>query len=193
MPLTQLDPTPALVLIDLQKGIVGMPTVHPSGEIIGRAARLARAFRERHLPVILVHVTGMAPGRTDAGMPKFAFPPDWAEFVPELEQRPDDDVVTKQRWGAFVGTSLDEQLRRRGVTQVVLAGIATSIGVESTARSLYDAGYNVVPVTDAMTDRDADAHRNSVERIFPRLGETTTTDDLLQRLASPGERRPAQR
>lgn len=191
MPLTQLDPSAALVLIDLQKGIVGMPTVHPSSEIIARAARLARAFRGRHLPVVLVHVTGMAPGRTDAGMPKFAFPPDWAEFVPELEQGPDDHVVTKQRWGAFIGTALSDHLRYRGITQIVLAGIATSIGVESTARSLYDAGYNVVLVTDAMTDRDAEAHRNSVERIFPRLGETTTTDELLQRLGAPGTSHPA--
>ena len=67
MPLTQLDTTPALIVIDLQKGIVGLPTVHPAAEIIGRAAQLARAFRERGLPVVLVNVTGMAPGRTDAG------------------------------------------------------------------------------------------------------------------------------
>jgi len=182
MPLTKLDTTAALVVIDLQKGIVGLPTVHPAGEIIGRAAQLARAFRERGLPVVLVNVTGAAPGRTDAGSPKLSFPADWTELVPELEQHPDDHTVTKERWGAFLGTTLDDYLRRRGVTQVFLTGVATSSGVESTARSAYDHGYNVALVVDAMTDRDADAHQHSVEKIFPRLGETAKTDDLLKLL-----------
>jgi nicotinamidase-related amidase len=180
--LTKLDPVPALIVVDLQKGIVGVPTVHPASDIVGRSAQLARAFRQRHLPVVLVNVTGAAPGRTDAGPPKLAFPPDWTELVPELQPQPDDHLVTKQRWGAFLGTSLDDYLRQHGVTQLVITGIATSIGVESTARSAYDLRYNVVLVTDAMTDRDADAHRNSIEKIFPRLGETTTTNDLLKTL-----------
>ena len=74
MAITKLDPNAALVLIDLQKGVVGFPTVHPMNVIVGRAAQLARAFRERGLPVVLVNVTGMAPGRTEVGRPKFAFP-----------------------------------------------------------------------------------------------------------------------
>jgi nicotinamidase-related amidase len=187
MPLTKLDANVALVVIDLQKGIVGLPTVHPAGEIIDRTARLARAFRAHNLPVVLVNVTGMAPGRTDAGRPKFSYPDDWTELVPELDRQPGDHIVSKERWGAFLGTSLDEYLRGRGVTQVVLTGVATSIGVESTARSAYESGYNVVLVVDAMTDRDADSHRHSVEKIFPRLGETETTDNVLKRLAeAPG-------
>ena len=193
MPLTQLDPTAALVVIDLQKGIVGFPTVHPAADIIARAARLAGAFRERGLPVVLVNVTAGAPGRTDAGWPKFERPADWAELVSELAQDSRDHLVTKQRWGAFLGTTLDEYLRQRGVTQIVLTGIATSIGVESTARSAYDLGYNVALVVDAMTDRDVDAHRNSVDKVFPRLGETTTTDDLLKLLRqTPGSTEPHQ-
>jgi nicotinamidase-related amidase len=137
-------------------------------------------------------VTGAAPGRTDAGPPKFSFPADWAELVPELEQHPDDHIVTKQRLGAFLGTTLDDYLRQRGVTQVVLTGISTSTGVESTARSAYDLGYNVALVVDAMTDLNADAHRHSVEKIFPRLGETDTTANVLKllqeaRIAEPHE------
>jgi nicotinamidase-related amidase len=182
MPLTKLDTITALIVIDLQKGIVGLPTVHPAGEIVGRAAQLAHAFRERNLPVVLVNVTGTAPGRIDAKRPNFAPPPDWAELVPELERRPADHLVSKQRWGAFIGTSLDEYLRRRGVTQVFLAGVSTSAGVESTARSAYDYGYNVALVVDAMTDRNADAHRHSIEQIFPRLGETDTTENVLKML-----------
>jgi nicotinamidase-related amidase len=184
MPLTKFDATAALVVIDLQKGIIGLPTVHPAGEIVSRAAQLAGAFRSRALPVVLVHVTGRAPGRTDDGIPNSPRPADWAELAPELEQQPHDHIIAKQRWGAFLGTDLDEYLRRRGVTQVFLAGISTSVGVESTARSAYDLGYNVVLVTDAITDRDADAHRHSVEKIFPRLGETDTTAKVLQLLSS---------
>lgn len=182
MPLTQLDAVAALVVIDLQKGVVGMPAVHPVGEIVGRAARLAGAFRERGLPVVLVNVTGIAPGRTDAGRPACAFPPDWTELVPELDRQPGDCVVSKQCVGAFLGTSLDEYLRGRGATQIVLAGVATSAGVESTARSAYDLGCNVVLAVDAMTDRDADNHRHSVEKVFPRIGETGTTEDVLKLL-----------
>jgi len=182
MPLTKLDNTPALVVIDLQKGIVGLPTAQPASEIIGRTAQLARGFRERGLPVVLVNVTGRAPGRTDAGAPKFSFPADWSELVPELQQHPDDHIVSKQRWGAFIGTSLDEYLRERGVTQVFVTGVATSAGVESTARSAYDHGYNVVLVTDAMTDRSEEAHRHCIEKTFPRLGETDTTDNVLKLL-----------
>ena len=163
MPLTKLDAVAALIVIDLQKGIVGVPTAHPSSEIVGRAALLARTFRRRGLPVVLVN--GRAPGRTDAGAPKFTPSPDWAELVPELEAQAGDYLVTKQRVGAFLGTTLDEYLRQRGVTQVFIAGISTSFGVESTARSAYDLGYNVVFVGDAMTDRDAEVHRHSIERI----------------------------
>lgn len=182
MPVTKLDTTAALIVIDLQKGIVGLPTVHPASEIIGRTAKLARAFRERGLPVVLVNVTGRAPGRTDAGAPKFSFPADWSELVPELQQHPDDHLVSKQRWGAFIGTSLDDYLRQRGVTQIFVTGVATSAGVESTARSAYDYGYHVVLVVDAMTDRSEEAHRHSVEKVFPRLGESDTTDKVLKLL-----------
>ncbi len=184
MPLSKLDTTPALVVIDLQKGIVTLPTAHPISEIVARSAQLARAFRERALPVVLVNVSTAAPGRTDRGPRNFAFPPDWTELVPELEQHRDDYVVTKQRVGAFIGTSLDEYLRRHGVTQVVFTGVSTSGGVESSARSAFDHGYNVVLLVDAMTDLDAEAHRNSVEKVFPRIGETDTTKSLLKLLRS---------
>lgn len=182
MPLTALDVMPALVVIDLQKGIVTIPAAHPVSEIIDRTAQIARAFREHRWPVVLVHVDGTAPGRTDAGPFKRSMPSDWVELVPELGMQAGDVIVTKQRWGAFLGTDLDELLRSRGVTQIVLTGVSTSAGVESTARSAYDLGYNVVFSVDAMTDRDADLHRNCVEKIFPRLGETTTTADLLARI-----------
>ncbi|MFE7317920.1 isochorismatase family protein [Streptomyces sp. NPDC057555] len=179
MPASTLDATTALVLIDLQKGITALPTVHPATEVVARGAQLARAFRAHGLPVVLVNVTGGAPGRTEAGGHRGTPPADWAELVPELDAQPGDILVTKERWGAFHGTDLDAELRRRGVTQVVLGGIATSIGVESSARAAYAHGYHVTIAVDAVTDLDAEAHRNSVQRIFPRLGETDTTEAVI--------------
>lgn len=177
-----LDPLPALVVIDLQKGIVAMPTVHPAEEVVARAAALAAAFRRRGLPVVLVNVAGGAPGRNEQPM-SGSLPAGWTELVAELAPAPSDHCVTKKTWGAFTGTDLAAWLSERGATQVVLAGIATSIGVESTARQAHELGFNVALVTDAMTDRSAEAHENSTTRIFPRLGERTTTAEIVAAFA----------
>lgn len=184
MPITTLDPTTALVVIDLQRGIVGRTTVHPVADIIANAARLARAFRHRNLPVVLVNVAGRAPGRIEAPMPPFAPPAGSTELVPELEVQASDILITKYTWGAFHATALDLQLRRRGVTQLVLCGISTSIGVETTARAGFEHGYHLTLVTDAMTDTVAELHHSSVARVFPRLGETGTTADVLAKLGA---------
>ncbi|CAG7653489.1 isochorismatase family protein [Actinacidiphila bryophytorum] len=180
MSATTLDPRTALVVIDLQRGIVALPTAHPAQEVVARSAQLAAAFRKAGLPVVLVNVTGVAPGRTDGGpATNRSFPDGWADLVGELDRQPSDITVSKQQWGAFYGTGLDMELRRRGVTQIVLCGISTSIGVESTARDAYEHGYNVTVAVDAVTDTDAAAHERSVATIFPRLAETGSTADIL--------------
>jgi nicotinamidase-related amidase len=184
MPVSVLDPKAALILIDLQKGIVSLPTAHPASEIVKHARALADAFRVRGLPVVLVNVDGGAPGRTEQAGSRGGRPADWAGLVPELNRQPNDHPVTKRTWGAFTGTGLDRHLKELGTTQVFIAGISTSIGVESTARHAYELGFNVVVAIDAVTDMNPDAHANSIARIFPRLGETGTTReiiDLLQR------------
>ncbi|MBW8793643.1 MAG: hydrolase [Streptomyces sp.] len=190
MSLSTLDPRTALVVIDLQQGIVGMPTQPYTGaEVVARAVELADAFRAQGLPVVLVRVSFAAdfadavPGRTERQARGLAFPEGWDLVVDELSGHPGDIRVTKHNWSAFHGTDLDVQLRRRGVTQIVLAGIATSIGVESTARDAYAHGYHVTLATDAMADGDGEAHRGSVERIFPRLGESGSTAEVLELLA----------
>jgi nicotinamidase-related amidase len=180
MPLTTIDPTPALVVIDLQKGIVSGPVAH----VVPNAAALARAFRRHDLPVMLVNVTGRAPGRTDAdsrGSQGSSGPlsAGWADIIEELERQPGDHLITKRRRSAFHDTGLDTLLRDLGVTQVVLAGVSTSSGVESTARSAHDHGYHVVLATDAMADQDPGSHRHSLERIFPKLGETATSAEII--------------
>jgi nicotinamidase-related amidase len=182
MPVTILDSKTALIVIDLQNGIVGMPTVHPTANVVKQAAALADAFRERGLPVVLVTVTAPPTGRTETPSNVKELPAGWTDLVPELNRQPGDHIVTKQTWGAFTNTGLDEHLKTLGVTQVVIAGIATSIGVESTARHARELGFNVTLATDAMTDRDPDVHLNSVTRIFPRLGETGTTREIIDLL-----------
>lgn len=182
MPLSQLDANAALIVIDLQRGIVGLPTFSPSALVVERSAAIAKAFRASGRPVVLVKVVDAAPGRTDAGHRAFPEDPSFTELMPELEHAPTDHVVSKRRWGAFQTTDLDSWLRGKGVEQVVLVGIATSVGVESTARYANELGYHVVLVPDAMSDLNADAHENSVTRIFPRIGETTDTQTLLAKL-----------
>ncbi|WP_328315696.1 isochorismatase family protein [Streptomyces sp. NBC_00388] len=181
MTLTTIDPTSALVVIDLQKGIVSAHTGPTVTAAVSQATRLATAFRRHGLPVILVNVTGRAQGRTEAGSAggMTTLPPGWADLIDELDVQPTDHLVTKRRRSAFHDTGLDTLLRDLGATQIVLAGIATSSGVESTARSASDFGYHVVLATDAMSDPDADAHRHSVERIFPKLGETASTAEVI--------------
>ncbi|GGL63481.1 hydrolase [Streptomyces fumigatiscleroticus] len=189
MAVTTLDPRTALVVIDLQNGIVGAPvTPHSGADVVARTVELADAFRAKDLPVVLVRVSFAAdgadavPGRTEASGAGGTRPEGWDAIVGELAGNPRDITVTKHNWGAFHGTDLDVQLRRRGITQIVLTGIATSIGVESTARAAYEHGYHVTLATDAMSDLDAGTHRNSVERIFPRLGETGSTAEILELL-----------
>ncbi|MCI1748391.1 MAG: isochorismatase family protein [Acidipropionibacterium sp.] len=186
MPLTALDTVPALVLVDLQKGILG--SGRPGVPVLlDNAGALAQAFRERALPVVLVNVTGSAPGRTDAGRAREAVrqrPDDWAELAPDLGTHPDDILITKRTWGAFHETGLDRKLRARGVTQLVIGGVATSRGVESTVRAAHEHGYHVVLPTDVMLDADETSHQHSISRIFPRIGETTTSAEILTALAT---------
>ncbi|HEX4151778.1 MAG TPA: isochorismatase family protein [Steroidobacteraceae bacterium] len=177
-----MDAKTALVIIDLQKGIVSYPTAHPIGEVVRQAGELAAAFRRHHLPVVLVNVAGGAPGRTQQPAAVAEPPADWTELVPALNRQPQDHVVTKRTWGAFTNTNLEAHLQRLGVTQIVLAGVATSIGVESTARHAHELGFHVALAVDAMTDLSLDAHNHSVTRIFPRLGENGTTHEILELL-----------
>jgi nicotinamidase-related amidase len=179
MAITPLDANTALVIIDLQKGLASYPTVHALDEVARHASELAAAFRRHHLPVVLVNADGRAPGRTQTPGGSAERPADWLEFMAALNRQPQDHIVTKRTWGAFTNTGLEAHLKRLNVTQIVLAGVATSIGVESTARQAHELGFHVALAVDAMTDISLDAHANSVTRIFPRLGENATTHEIL--------------
>ena len=183
MALTTLDPDTALIIVDLQRGIVGLPAIQPIGDIIARAVALAEAFRECDLPVVLVNVAGGAPGRTEQPRQTGSRPEGWTDLTPELNQQPGDIVVTKRTWGAFASTDLEVLLKARDVTQVVIAGVATATGVEATARQAYEAGFNVSLALDAMTDLRPEAHDYSIRNVFPRLGETGTTAEIVDLLS----------
>jgi len=183
----RIDPaTSALVLIDLQVGIVAMNVApRPSSEVVANARRLAARFRAAQSTVVLVNVANLPDGR-DALAPTLDNPPpagkrpdNWAQFVPELDQQPSDLVITKRQWGAFYGTELDLQLRRRGIRTIVLAGISTNVGVESTARDAFERGYDQVLVEDAMASPSAEAHAATVKFTFPRIGRIRTTEAVL--------------
>jgi len=183
MPVSTLDPVTALVVIDLQVGVMAMQTEpYSPAQVAANAAKLAHAFRRRNLPVVLVNVAAMSPGRTDVPRPSFQFPPNWTDLAPELDRQPTDHLVTKHSVGAFYGTALELHLRRRGATQIVLCGIATGSGVESTARGAHDRGYNVTFALDAMADRSAEVHAFMTTTLFPRIGETGSTADIVAKL-----------
>ena len=184
MALITLDPNTALIVVDLQKGIVGLPITHPIGDIIERARALADAFRARGLPVVLVNVAGVAPGRTEQPRPTVPRLEGWTDLIPELDQQPSDILVTKRSWGAFASTDLESRLKALGVTEVVILGVATGTGVEATARQAYEQGFNVTLAIDAMTDMRPEAHEFSIKNVFPRLGETGTCRDIAALLVA---------
>ncbi|THD58154.1 hydrolase [Phenylobacterium sp.] len=178
--------TTALILVDLQKFIAGLPLQPHSGEaVVAKGMDLARRFRAAKAPVVLVNVA-FAPDLADSlkspvdqpsGMPPGGFPEGWTELVDGLAE-PSDLRVTKRQWGAFYGTDLDLQLRRRGVTTVVIGGIATNMGVESTARAAHEHGYAVVLAEDATATHTAEMHAFAFEKIFPRLSRVAKTDEI---------------
>jgi nicotinamidase-related amidase len=185
--LTLFPKSTALVLIDLQKGITSFPVEpHPTAVVVENATLLANQCRELTAPVFLVRVAFPAgPAAlnliTDAKAPLPATEPEgWSELaVKPLEN---DVLIWKRQWGAFYGTELDLQLRRRHVDTIVIGGIATNFGVESTARNAYELGYNLVFAEDAMASFSKANHDFATGNIFPRLGRVRKTVEIVRAL-----------
>jgi nicotinamidase-related amidase len=182
----------ALVVIDLQKGIIGGGARDPysPAEVLERSVRLARAVRAAGGLVALVRVAFASdygdalkqPTDEIVKRPEGGLPAEWSELAPELEVAPSDLIVTKRQWGAFYGTGLEADLRRRGIRTIVLCGIATNYGVESTARDAWERGFEVVFAEDAMTSSPPGAHAFSVKTVFPRIGRVRSTDEVIAAL-----------
>jgi nicotinamidase-related amidase len=179
----------ALVLIDLQNGIMGRTLApYSSSDVVARGAQLAAALRAKGGTVVYVRVdlTDMLHLPVDAPTwdPNAPPPPAVAsELVPDSGYQAGDLVITKRHWGAFYGTELDQQLRRRRIRTIMLGGVATNFGVESTARAAHDRGYELIFVEDAMSSLSAEAHGFVVENIFPRMGRVRRMEQVLTELA----------
>ncbi len=179
----------ALVVIDLQEGILpfaGGP--HTADEVVSRSARLAEKCRASGSPVVMVRVGWSADFAealkqpVDAQGAAHALPDNWWTYPASLGKRDSDIEVTKRQWGAFYGTDLELQLRRRGIETIILCGIATNIGVESTARNAWELGFNLVIAEDACSTATAEQHQASVKHIFPRISRVRSTDEIINAL-----------
>lgn len=185
-----LDPaTTALVLIDLQRGILATPTVpHAVADVVARGAELAARCRARGALVVLVRVDvgrqgELAPSpQADRPRPPAEYPADWAELVPELARAATDIIVTKHQPNAFYATDLEVHLLRRGIRTIILGGVSTNVGVEATARAAHERRYEQVFVEDAMSARDVEVHRVTTDKLLPTIGRVRSTRDVLAAL-----------
>ena len=179
----------ALVVIDLQEGILpfaGGP--HTAQEVVSRSARLAEKCRASGSPVVMVRVGWSADFAealkqpVDAQGAAHALPDNWWDYPLSLGKQESDIEVTKRQWGAFYGTDLELQLRRRGIDTIILCGIATNIGVESTARNAWELGFNLVIAEDACSTATTEQHQASMNYIFPRIARVRSTDEIINAL-----------
>ncbi len=180
----------ALVLIDLQNGITAReisPSPYTSEEVIQNASKLVNVFSEKGAFIVLVRVStidgkDMVRPKTDLKVTGMKYPEGWDNLVPEIADTKNAHIVTKRQWGAFYGTDLDLQLRRRGIDTIILGGISTNIGVDTTAREAYQHGYNQIFVEDAMTAVTKEEHEYVCKYIFPRIGKLRTTKEIVSSL-----------
>jgi nicotinamidase-related amidase len=186
-----IDPkSTALILIDLQHGIVARELApHSAADVVRRSAALAARCRERGATVVYVRVdlASILTLPVDEPMrdPNAPPPPSAAsELVHEAGYQAGDLFITKRQWGAFFGTDLEEQLRQRQIRTVLLAGIATNFGVESTARAAAGLGFELIVIEDATSSRSVELHRFPFQHIFPRLGRVRSTQEILDSLGA---------
>ncbi|MEV0415214.1 isochorismatase family protein [Streptomyces sp. NPDC050448] len=189
MPVMELSPKAALVVLDVQQGILGLPLQpHPAAQVVDNSARLAHAFRAAGLPVVLVNVAHGPDGgaalqpRADVPHNPPVLHPEFSRLSPELAAHPDDLLITKRQWGAFTGTELDIQMRRRGIDELVLTGVATNLAVESTARFAYEHGYHVIVAEDATSTFSAEHQEFATKKILPMIARVDSTDAVLTAL-----------
>ena len=180
--ITAIDKNTALVLIDLQNSVMAAPVVHPMDDILNNTNKLISVFRKKDLPIVFVNVK---PGgnwlnaRKEAKMTPYPDDENLYKITDKLHTESSDIFITKHTWNTFFETELNDELKQRNITGIVLAGVATSIGVEGTARAASELGYNISFAQDAMSDRNEDAHKHSLQYIFPRIGEVDSTDNII--------------
>ena len=177
----------ALIVIDLQQGIVNRNrkvTPYSCEKVVENSRKLIEDFKAKGAFIALVRVStsdgkDMVKPETDLPPNNFNFPKGFDAYVPEIVDIPNTYKITKRQWGAFYGTDLDLQLRRRNISTVVLCGVSTGIGVDTTAREAYSRGFNQYFVEDAMTASTEGEHEFVCKNIFPRMGKIRTTEEII--------------
>lgn len=188
-----IDPkSTVLVIIDLQNGIVGRPIApHDAKTVVANSVKLGQALAKAGGMIVPVHVAFASDGAdrlkqdVDAPMPvpPGGIPPEWSELVPEVAALQVPFVITKHQWGAFHGTELDLQLRRRGIDTFILCGISTNFGVESTAREGWSLGYSIIVAEDACSAMGDGMHEFAIKNILPRISRVRSTAEILNALS----------
>lgn len=181
--------TTALVVVDLQNFTLAMNTVPiPTSDVLANNIRLAQACRKAGIQVVLVrvgHEDAKVPHPsplTDASFSGFQFGPGAKEIPPELGPEEGDIIVDKYNWGAFHGTNLDTHLRRRGIRTLIVTGLVTNIGVDTTLRHAQERGYDQVMVSDAVAAMTQEEHDYTLKFVAPKLARVRTTDEVLAAL-----------
>ncbi|GEA61270.1 isochorismatase family cysteine hydrolase [Vibrio comitans] len=174
----------ALIVIDLQEGIVDKVPTEIAAPVISNSLALCEAFERAQLPVFIVNVAGRTKGLTDVQQRapqsvQSSSATVWGPVIESLSNNPNFKYLTKYSWGAFTNTGLDEQLKNLGITHIYLTGIATSVGVESTARQAFELDYNVVIVEDAVADMDLVCHQHSCEKLFPKMSVLMSSEQII--------------
>ena len=181
--------TTALVLIDLQHGILGMPVQpYPADAVVKVSSKMAKAFREKDAKVVYVRVdlNNLMPlilDRSRMDPNAGPFPAIASELVPAAGFQESDLLITKRHWSAFGQTEMEDTLKKMGVTTIVLGGVATNFGVESTARHAVAVGFQVVIAEDACSTLETDAHTFAMEKIFPMIGRVGSSQEIINALA----------
>ncbi len=184
-----LDPLKtALVAIDLQNALMGLTAApHAVADVVKTNRQISDALRARGGLIVWVRVDinklltlPVDQPSQFGGQP---MPDELSEIAPSAGRQDADLVITKYHWGAFAGTPLEQQLRDRGIDTIVLTGISTNAGVESTLRQGTGLGFAFVTVEDACSAQDAEEHRFAFAKIFPRLARVRTAAEVLEALA----------
>ncbi|WP_448951894.1 hydrolase [Labrys neptuniae] len=178
----------ALVMIDLQNWIVSRPVAPHSGDdVVDRSLRIAKALRKAGGTVVLVRVlfsdgyrdVVKTPVDSPLVLPENRMPPEAVAFDARLNPAKVDVVITKRQWSAFHGTELDLQLRRRGIDTVIVSGIATNFGVESTVRDAFAYNYAAIVAEDATSSFSPEMHRFAIDHVLPRVARIRSSGMII--------------
>lgn len=181
--MTAHDPDQALLVMDVQPGIVGRV---PDGDAyLARVRAVVDSAHKRRLYVIYV-VVGFRAGAPEVSARNKAFSrmleqgATLADPKPAIPPQDGDVVVVKRRVSAFTGSDLEVVLRAKNIQHLVLAGIATSGVVLSTLREAADKDYRLTVLSDVCADTDPEVHSVLMNKVFPRQADVVSSTEWMK-------------